>query len=107
MKEKKNKSVFDPTVKAGDTVEIHGIPVYVASQEEIDKAVEEEGMFVACIRCEHNGKPVPSIAGSKRAICGECRCDVWISQATSQSCGLARIRCMECVMNMMKDEMPP
>jgi hypothetical protein len=99
--EEKRKSLFDPTVKEGDVIDLHGVPVHVVNQEAIDVAVENDDMVVVCCLVEE-GHEDCVIPGSKKAICGKCRRDVWLSPATSSFVGLARLRCVECLLEELQ-----
>jgi hypothetical protein len=79
------------------SIDIHGVPVHIVEQEEIDEAVDKGVLTVVCLLVETTSLDYV-VSGSKKAICGKCKRDVWLSPATEQSIGLAPIRCVECIM---------
>ena len=99
------KKIDDPTVKPGDTIDANGLPVYVASDEEIEKSVNEDDLTIVCMPVELGGTVVP---GSTVGRCGMCGKDVWVSPATRESVPVgAPIRCILCVKELIEAAGPP
>ena len=96
------KRIDDPTLKPGDSIELAGIPIRIASDEEIEKESLEGNMVVVCMPCRFGPALVP---GATVGMCGDCRCDVWVSPATKASMpDEATIRCLECVQKVLDEE---
>ena len=95
------KELGDPTIKAGDEVNIMGIPAKVSSQAEIDDMAVKGDMYCVCMPCVYGPSAVPN---STVARCGDCGCDVWMSPATKATMPLeAFIRCIRCILKLTKE----
>lgn len=88
--------------KEGDTIKIEGVPIKIASQKELDDSAVKGNLTMVCMPCSADSLYV--VPGSTKALCGECRCECWISPATKQSTPMeAFIRCMDCFMKDMNE----
>jgi hypothetical protein len=96
------KKIDDPALGVGDTIEIiPGVNAKIASDEELEEAVEKEGMIVVCMPCSADCFVVP---GSVKGRCGGCGCDVWLSPASQYFPVGAMLRCLQCCLKSMKEE---
>lgn len=76
-------------------INIGGIDIEVAEQEEINRMADKGTAVIACMPTHFGPSAVPN---SRTVQCERCKQDVWISPATYsmwQSCA-APIVCLEC-----------
>jgi hypothetical protein len=84
-------------------INIGGVDIKVASQEEINEEADKGNMVFACCPTKFGPAGVPN---SRTVKCEKCEQDVWISPATYstwQSCD-APIICLECITQQIKKE---
>lgn len=80
----------------GQKINLNGLEIEVASQDEINEQSDAGNMVFTCMPVNFGPSCVP---GSREMDCDECEQKVWMSPATYstwQSAG-APIMCIECV----------
>lgn len=87
--------------KPGEVVEVHGIPIKIASEKEMNDIAVDGEAFLICAPCSSGP---PFIPNSTKALCGGCGQDVWISPATKASTpDEVLVRCIVCIQNEIRN----
>lgn len=82
-----------------EKININGIELHVASQDELIEEADKQQLAFMCMPTKFGP---PGISASRVVKCEHCKQDVWISPATYstwQSCD-APIVCIECLPNL-------
>lgn len=90
-------------MKPGDKINIHGIPIEIVDQDQINESADKGDMVFTVLPTSMGPSAIPD---SRVVKCDDCGCDCWMSPATYstwQPSG-ATICCITCVTKRVEAE---